>query len=133
MLARHSARDAAHPMTIHLEFEAPDRICIRGSGVLKRDELDAAKRQLFAHMQVHGRCHVLMLLEPDFANLQAFAQWDDIEEDAFIQQHVIRLAMVGDLRWRDSALLFFLSGLVPFQMEYFKSGQEEFARAWLLD
>jgi hypothetical protein len=120
-------------MTIHIEFEAPDRVIIRASGVLRRDELDARKRELFAHMQVHGRCHVLMLLDKDFANLQAFAKWDDIEEDAYIQQHVIRLAMVGDLRWRDSALLFFLSGLVPFQMEYFKAGQEEFARAWLLD
>ena len=42
------------------------------------------------------------------------------------------MAIVSDLRWRDSALLFFLNSMVPFQMEYFKSDQEEFARAWLV-
>jgi hypothetical protein len=83
-------------------------------------------------MMEHGMAHLLIVLAPGFNNLQAFASWDDIEEDRFIQKHVIRLAIVGDLRWRDSAVLFLLGGLVPFQMEYFPSDQEDFAHAWLL-
>jgi hypothetical protein len=119
-------------MTLHIAHETPNLVVIRSSGVLVRDEVDAAKRQVFAHMMEHGRQHVLIRIEADFASLQAFARWDDIAEDRFIQQHVIRLALVGDLRWRDNALLFLLSGLVPFQMEYFPAGQEAFARTWLL-
>ena len=38
---------------------------------------------------------------------------------------------VGDLRWRDSALLFLFNTMVPFQIEYFPVAQEEFAKAWL--
>jgi hypothetical protein len=51
--------------------------------------------------------------------------------DAYLQQNVRRLALVGDLRWRDTVLLFFLSAVAKFQIEYFKPEQEDFARAWL--
>jgi hypothetical protein len=119
-------------MPIQLQFETADLAVVHVSGVLQRPEVDDAKRQVFAHMMEHGSMHVLIKIDPGFGNLQAFAKWDDIEEDRFIQQHVIRVALVGDLRWRDSALLFLLGGLVPFQIEYFNADQEHFARAWLL-
>jgi hypothetical protein len=50
----------------------------------------------------------------------------------FIQQQVIRLAIVGDLRWRDKAVLFFLNAVGRFQIDYFKPEHEPLARAWLL-
>lgn len=83
-------------------------------------------------MAGHGQADVLMLIEDGFATLRAFATWEDVAAERSIQQHVIRLARVGDSHWRDSALLFFLNSVVPFQMEYFKPGQEDFARAWLM-
>jgi hypothetical protein len=119
-------------MSVEVSFESADFIVVRCQGTLEREAVDAAKRQVFAHMMEHGMAHLLIVLAPGFNNLQAFASWDDIEEDRFIQKHVIRLAIVGDLRWRDSAVLFLLGGLVPFQMEYFPSDQEDFAHAWLL-
>lgn len=119
-------------MPVSAVFESKQLVRIHANGVLARTEVDDVKRQVFAQMMEHGPQHVLIHIEPDFGHLQAFANWDDIPEDRFIQQHVVRLALVGDMRWRDQALLFFLSGLVPFQIEYFKPEQEEFARAWLL-
>ena len=119
-------------MTVSVSIEAPDRLVVRASGVLMRAEVDEAKHKVFAHMMENGKAHVLIMIEPGFSNLQAFASWDDITIDKYIQQHIIRMAIVGDLRWRDSALLFFLNSVVPFQMEYFKGDQEEFAKAWLL-
>ena len=35
--------------------------------------------------------------------MQALVSWDDIDVDHSIKQHIIGLAVVGDLRWRDSA------------------------------
>lgn len=119
-------------MSVELSFEAPDLVVVRCHGTLQRVDVDAAKRQVFAHMQANGKVHVLILLDENFANLQAFVSWDDIDEDHYIQQHVVRLAVVGQMRWRDNAILFLLGGLVPFQIEYFPHEQEEFARAWLL-
>jgi hypothetical protein len=119
-------------MPITLSVEEGGLVVLRGSGVLLRDEVDAMKREVYAHMQSHGKASMLMIIAPDFTNLQAFVKWHDIDVDPFIQRHVIRLAIVGDLRWKDNALIFMLSGAVPFQMEYFPSHQEDFARAWLV-
>lgn len=118
-------------MPISVAFEAPDFITLRASGVLERAAVDAVKRQLHDHMREHGRAHVLVVLAEDFADLEALASWDDIPEDAFIQQQVIRLAVVGDLRWHDRAVLFFLNAVGRFQIHYFRPEHETLARAWL--
>jgi len=118
-------------MTVLVDFEAPNQITIRVGGTLRRNEVDAGKHQVHDLMQLHGDCLVTILLEPGFSNLEAFVRWDDIDVDHVIQRHIIRLAVVGDLRWRDNALLFLFNTMVPFQIEYFPAAQEEFAKAWL--
>ncbi len=119
-------------MSIRIEFEAENLIVLRSQGVLMRQEVDAIKRQMHGHMLCHGKQHMLFLIDSNFAGLEALATWEDIEEDALIQQQIIRLAVVGDLRWRDRALLFFLTAVGRFQVEYFKPEHEPLARAWLL-
>ena len=119
-------------MSVSIEFEAGNLIVLRSQGVLLRQEVDAVKRQVHARMLTHGKQHVLILIDSNFADLEALATWEDIEEDAFIQQQIIRLAVVGDLRWRDRALLFFLNAVGRFQVDYFKPEHEPLARAWLL-
>ncbi len=119
-------------MTVSVYIEAADLLVVRASGVLMRAEVDEAKHKVFAHIMENGKAQVLIMIEHGFSNLQAFVNWDDIAIDKYIQQNIVRMAIVGDLRWRDSALLFFLNSVVPFQMEYFKADQEEFARAWLM-
>jgi hypothetical protein len=119
-------------MDIRFEFETPTLVVLHASGTLKRDAVDAAKRRLHAHLLENGPCRVMIWLHPGSPVIDRSEVWEDIEEDVFIQQNLIRLALLGDLRWRDNALLFLLSGLVPFQMDYFKPEQEPLARAWLL-
>jgi len=118
-------------MALSIEFEANNLFVIRSTGVLERGEADAIKKQVVSFIKRHGRATGLIIIDEAFQSLSAFASWDDDEDDEFIQKHIDRLAIVGDLRWRDSAMLFFLNGFVPFSIEYFKAGQETFARAWL--
>ncbi len=119
-------------MSIEVVVESPALVVIRSHGVLLRTDVDATKRRVHDHMQQHGKVHVLIVIDSSFADLEALASWEDIEEDAFIQQHVVRLAIVGDLRWRDKALLFFLNAVGGFQIDYFKPEHEALARAWLV-
>lgn len=118
-------------MPVFISFEDPRLAVIRASGVLLRTEADAAKHAIHDHMQQNGSVGALILIEESFSNWEAFVSWEDIEVDAYLQQNVRRLALVGDLRWRDTVLLFFLSAVAKFQIEYFKPEQEDFARAWL--
>jgi hypothetical protein len=118
-------------MTLKLEVEKNNLIIIRASDVLKRTESDQAKKEVVSIIQQIGRINIMIVIEEGFSNLEAFVSWDDDHHDEFIQQHINRMAIVGNLRWRDDALLFFLGGLLPFSIEYFKFGQEELAMAWL--
>lgn len=118
-------------MALTVDFEDNNLIVVHVSGVLVRMEADVIKKQIVSHIKRHGKACVLIIIDEGFVNIATFVNWDDDEDDEFIQQHVIRLALVGDLKWRDSALLFLLNGFVPFSIEYFKAGQEAFARAWL--
>jgi SpoIIAA-like len=119
-------------MSLNLVLEAPDLAVIRASETLLRAEVDAMKKRVAAHILANGKVHLLFIIDPGFSNLEAFASWDDIEADKIIQPNVIRVAIVGDLRWRDKALVFFITAVASFQIEYFPAEQEEFARAWLL-
>ncbi|MEY4979345.1 MAG: hypothetical protein RLZZ352_1615 [Pseudomonadota bacterium] len=118
-------------MTVSLYFESPQLAVFHGSGVLKREEVDEVKHALHEYVMKHGPVRVMIQIDPDFQNLEAFVQWDDIELDKDIQKHVIRMAIVGNLRWRDSALLFFMSAVSSFPMEFFSADHEVLARAWL--
>lgn len=118
-------------MALAVEFEGDNLAIVRITGVLLRIEADAIKKQIVAFIKCHGRAKVLVIIDDRFTEIAKFVNWDDDEDDEFLQKHVDRLALVGDLKWRDSALLFLLHGFVPFGIEYFKPGQEEFAKAWL--
>ena len=104
-------------------------IQIQVSAAMQRVDVDAAKRAVHDLMQIQGKLPVMIELEPGFSGLQAFASWDDIDVDRYIKEHIVRLAVVGDLRWRDNALLFLFNSVVPFQIEYFPANQKEFALA----
>ena len=119
-------------MTVSVSFEEGNLVVIRSSGELKRDEVDQTKRQIYNYILANGEIYMLILIDEAFKSFEAFASWEDIEEDAVIQPNVKRLALVGDLRWRDQALLFLITAVASFQIEYFKPEQEEFARVWLL-
>lgn len=118
-------------MALTIEFENNNLFVVRSTGILIRSDADAIKKQVVSFIKRYGRAKALIIIDEGFLSISTFASWDDDEDDEFIQKHVDRMAIVGDMRWRDSALLFFLNGFVPFTMEFFKADQEAFARAWL--
>jgi len=119
-------------MSVTLNFEQPNLLIISGSGTLLRDEFEQAKLETLAYIKQHGKIAVLIVIEEDFSNLEAFTEWHDNEHDDFIQQHVQGLAIVGSEKWSEPALLFFLSGLLPFPIKYFAPAQYELAQVWLV-
>ena len=119
-------------MTVKLEFAENNLVISHTSGILTRDEFNHAKNEVATFIKKNGKINMLVIIEESFSNMQAFVSWDDDDVDDFIQKNTNRLAIVGNLKWYEDALLFFLNGLVPFTIEYFKLGQEKLAIAWLL-
>jgi hypothetical protein len=126
-------------MPLSLAFETPGLIVVRANGALGQVEMAQARKQVSHFLQEVGEGQCLICLESEFAGFETpdgapipdAADRDDLVHQQVIHQYLNRLAVVGDLRWRDNARVFLLDSVVPYPIEYFPRAQEAFARAWL--
>jgi hypothetical protein len=103
---------------------------IRISGVMTLADLAA--------LQDEARILIARGLKPraliEFADFGGWAKdpgWDDM---AFIAEHgddIARMAIVGEERWRDQALMFTAKGLRATEIEYFIPDDFAHARQWV--
>ena len=66
----------------------------------------------------------------NFAGWERGAAWNDFsfsDSDSGIE----RMAIVGERKWEDMALLFTAKGLRPFPIEYFEPASMAAARDWI--
>lgn len=126
-------------MPLTLAFETPGLIVVGAHGALGQAEMVQAREQVSHYLQGAGSGQCLILLEPEFsgfemvdgAQLPDAADMDGLVHQQVIHQRLNRLAVVGELRWRDNARVFLLDSAVPYPIEYFPLEQEVLARAWL--
>ena len=120
-------------MSITLDTSHDDFVVVKIGETIHRDEADAMKLNMVKHIAVHGDFNALILINDNFEGINAHSDWSDNDEDAVIQPHLKQLAIVGEAKWQDHALLFFLSGLLPAPIKFFPHDQINLARAWLGD
>lgn len=112
-------------------FNTDDGILtLKVTGKLTQPELAAAQNQAADILRQKGRMSILVLTE-EFQGWERGGDWGDLsfqmENDALIE----KLAMVGEKRWEDLALMFASKGLRRFPVEYFPPSEVRMARAWL--
>lgn len=100
------------------------------SGRLSEGELAAAQSQVGEFVRKQGKVRILVLVHA-FEGWERGGEWDDAEYQAQTDPHVEKMAIVGEQRWEDLALLFVSQGLRPFPIEYFRTGELVQARNWL--
>jgi hypothetical protein len=107
-------------------------VTVRITGRLTQPALAALQKAVGDIIQKQGRARLLVLVE-NFEGWQRGGDWGDlsfqIEHDAQIE----RMAIVGDKKWEDLALIFTAKGLRKFPIEYFEPAQIAKARAWLAE
>lgn len=108
---------------------ADGALTVKVSGTLTQPELARLQAATAGIIGKGGKWRVLVLTE-NFAGWERGGSWNDLsflEFDAVIE----RMAIVGERKWADQALLFTAQGLRPFPIEYFEPAQLAAARAWL--
>jgi hypothetical protein len=101
-------------------------------GTLTRGDLEQWQRALAAEIQKQGTVRLLVVLSR-FAGWAREDRWDDM---AFYQSYgdkIERLAIVGEDRWREQAMMFVGAGLRKGQVEFFVPGAISLAREWLAE
>jgi len=77
-----------------------------------------------------GKIRALMIAE-GFEGWERKADWGDVSFMMEQGQHIEKMAIVGDEKWRDDALAFTAKGFRPAAIEFFPASRINEARIWL--
>ena len=100
------------------------------SGTLTQPELSSMQTAAAAIFGAEGQWRVLVLAD-HFLGWERGGTWDDFTFQSEHDVHIERMAIVGERKWEELALLFAAKGLRRFPIQYFSPAQLTAARAWL--
>ena len=105
-------------------------ITLKVSGKLTQTELVAVQNSAAGVIRAGGMWRILVLTE-NFSGWELGGEWSDFALQSETDASIEKMAIVGERRWEELALMFTAKGLRPFPIEYFEAAQLPQARAWL--
>jgi hypothetical protein len=105
-------------------------LTVRIAGKLTHPELRAVQQQAAEILRRQSKMRVLVLAE-NFEGWERGGAWGDLSFQMENDPRIEKMAIVGDRKWEDLAVLFAAKGLRRFPVEYFQSADLAKARAWL--
>ena len=113
-----------------LKPDEGNRYRVDVTGTIARSEMEKVQSALAAEIARVGKVRLLFVLDR-FNGWEKGADWSDM---TFYDQHgenIERIAIVGDEKWRDDALMFALADLRKAPTRYFLASEIDGARTWL--
>ena len=117
-------------MPIGLHHERDNIFRIELTSKLRQAEFQRCQEQILHEVSRLGPVRLLFLLD-GFEGWDSQDTWSDL---SFFVRHgdsIARIAIVGEERWRDLALMFAAADLRKAQVEYFGETDLVKARSWL--
>jgi hypothetical protein len=105
-------------------------LTIKVSGKLRQPELAAAQKDAAEMLEKKGSSRLLVLAE-EFEGWEKGGDWGDLSGQMQLDVQIDRMAIVGEKRWEDLALLFTGKGIRHVDIEYFAPAELLKARDWL--
>lgn len=105
-------------------------VTTRVRGTLTQAALSEMQKALAEVIRAQGKVRILVLAE-NFAGWERGGAWNDFSFQAQYDPSIEKMAIVGDQRWEDLALIFAAKDLRRFPIEYFTPDELDEARAWL--
>ena len=106
-------------------------LTLKVSGTLTQPELASMQAAASAMFGAQGQWRILVLTE-NFLGWERGGSWDDFSFQSEHDVQIERMAIVGEQKWEELALLFAAKGLRKFPIQYFNPAQVATARAWLV-
>jgi|KBSMisStaDraftv2_1062788.scaffolds.fasta_scaffold488975_2 hypothetical protein len=133
-MANFSGPNSAQPLIRIMSAEILDNteevLTIRISGKLRQSELVTAQKNAAAILRKRGGSRLLVLAEK-FDGWEKGGDWGNLSGQEQLDAQIDRMAIVGEKRWEDVALLFTGKGLRHIEIEYFSPTDLPRARSWL--
>jgi hypothetical protein len=100
------------------------------TGKLTHPELVALQKSATDILRQRGKARLLVVAE-NFQGWEKGGDWGDLSFQMENDTHIEKMAIVGEKKWEDLALVFAAKGLRKFPIEYFQPADLAKARAWL--
>jgi hypothetical protein len=117
-------------MSIEIVDTSNNVLTFRVTGLLKQPELAAVQKEAGAVIQKLGKVRLLVLTEK-FEGWERGGNWGDLSFSSKYDPVIEKMAVVGEQKWEDLALMFTSKGIRRVEIEYFLPSEEAQARAWL--
>jgi hypothetical protein len=117
-------------MPVEIIDAAGKLLQIRIRGMLKKADYDRIIQIAKEAIAREGKIRALAILE-GFEGWERHEEWGDVSFMIGQGQHIEKMAIVGDEKWRDDALAFTAKGFRPTAIEFFGTSRLNEARAWV--
>ena len=117
-------------MAVEIIDAAGKLLQIRIRGMLKKADYDRIIQIAKEAIAREGKIRALAILE-GFEGWERHEEWGDVSFMMEQGQHIEKMAIVGDEKWRDDALAFTAKGFRPTAIEFFAGSRMNEARLWL--
>lgn len=107
-----------------------DLLTIQLGGVMSVAEQQATQRRVAELIDAGGKPRMLVVAK----NFQGWSKKDDWGDMSFLMDYgdaVVKMAIVGDERWKDDALAFAGQGLRETEIEFFPPAELAEAERWV--
>jgi SpoIIAA-like len=99
-------------------------------GMLKKADYDRIIQIAKEAIAREGKVRALVIIE-GFEGWERSGDWGDVSFMMEQGQHIEKMAIVGDEKWRDDALAFTAKGFRPTAIEFFPASRLTEAHTWL--
>ena len=103
---------------------------IKIRGMLKKADHDRIVRIAKETIEREGKIRALLILE-GFEGWERHEGWGDVSFMMEEGQHIEKMAIVGDEKWKDDVLAFTAKGFRPTAIEFFGASRANAARVWV--
>jgi hypothetical protein len=106
-------------------------ITIKITGKLAQAELAASQKAAAEILRQQGRARLLVVADK-FQGWEKRGDWGDLSGQAELDPYLEKMAIVGEQKWQDLALVFAGKGIRRVPVEYFSPADMDKARDWLV-
>ena len=117
-------------MAIQIVAESNGLVIIRIYNLVTQEDMKQWQEAFVAAIERYGKVRVLVVLET-FQGWEKSDAWEDISFIAEYDKKIEKLAVIGDLKWRDDVSAFIGKPFRSASIEFFNPSQESEARTWL--
>ena len=117
-------------MPVEIIDAAGKLLQIKIRGMLKKADYDRIIQIAKEAIAREGKVRALAILE-GFEGWERHEDWGDVSFMMEQGQHIEKMAVVGDEKWKDDAFAFTAKGFRPTAIEFFPESRPAEARKWL--